>query len=659
MAVLVVCGSAGAVVAGQRGAPPPPSPLPQAPASGTGAISGVVIDGSTGQPIAGAMVLIGSGGRGIPVDPSRLATDAQGRYVFTRLPAGTYSLSASRHGYVNARYGQADPSSPSALRPIQIADGQWFPDARVVMWRTAAISGTVTDETGEPLVGVLVRVLARITIAGRPQLAGGATARTDDLGRYRVAGLAAGPYVVFVPSVQAAVPATLTLEELSGLGADSVKAAESSGRTLTIPDPPAVIVDASTRLIVGNDVTPPPVSAAAWSYPPTYYPLARAIADAAIVDVGRAEQRTGVDIRLAPVRTVRVSGAVQGPPGSTPARMSVRLVTAGNEGLGFGSETATAFVSADGAFRLVNVPAGTYTVIVSRGSMEYLTGDGASLYSTAAPPGCIGGGGGFFTLSEVPGSPRASYRNCGGDTSFSARIPLTVGDRDLDGVVVPLQRAVSLMGRIVQGDAAPAPDSPAARIGTPIFAEPADGDALLGLPSGRSLPDDPTRFRIDGLLPGQYVLQASGIGGAIKSIEWQGRDYTQRPFDTTSGRDIEDVVITMTRETARIRGSVRDGKGGVATGGMAIAFPTDRTLWTNYGLRPARLRSGQVSTSGAYGLVVPAGEYFVIALDNGAVADWMDPRFLNAAAAVATRVTVAWAETKAVDLSIANVSVRK
>jgi hypothetical protein len=518
----------------------------------------------------------------------------------------------------------------------------------------------VTDEAGEALVGVLVRVISRVTIAGRPHLAGGQTAKSDDLGRYRVAGLAPGPYVVLVPSVQVAVPAGVTPEELSGITANDVKTAEAAGRSLTIPDPVAIVADAATRIILGPYVTPPPVSAAGWMYPPMYFPGARSIADAGTVDLGRAEHRTGVDIRMAPVRSVRVSGVVQSPSAAPATGMNVRLVPAGNEGLGFGSETATALVGAGGAFTLVNVPSGAYTIVVSRGSMEYLTGDGASMYSLAAPPGCIGGGGGFFTLGSGAGSLRVSHRNCGGDATFSARMPLTVGDRDVQGVVVPLQRAVSITGRIVYAGDAPAPDSPAGRIGGTIFAEPANGDALLGLPTGRSLPEDLTRFRIDGLLPGAYVLQANIIaGGPIKSIEWQGRDYAQRPFDTTAGRDIEDVVITLTREVTRARGSVRDIKNAMAASGLVLAFPTDRTMWVNYGLRPSRLQSASVSPAGAYTLALPAGEYFLVAIEPGVTPDWMDPRFLEAASAAATRVTLAWGETKTTDLSIAAVKVNR
>jgi len=79
----------------QRGAPPPAvvGHTQDAPVPGTGAISGVVIDGATERPLAGAVVSLGGGGRGNVPDPNRVTTDNQGRYVFARLHAAIWSSS--------------------------------------------------------------------------------------------------------------------------------------------------------------------------------------------------------------------------------------------------------------------------------------------------------------------------------------------------------------------------------------------------------------------------------------------------------------------------------------------------------------------------------------------------------------------------------------
>ena len=92
----------------------------------------------------------------------------------------------------------------------------------MVLWPPAAISGTVTDGHGDPVVGAYVRVLMKIGIGGRDRLAAGPPATTDDLGRYRIANLTRGAYVVALVSVSDTWPSTLTQGALSNLPTQSL-----------------------------------------------------------------------------------------------------------------------------------------------------------------------------------------------------------------------------------------------------------------------------------------------------------------------------------------------------------------------------------------------------------------------------------------------------
>src|SRR5579871_3314783 len=177
--------------------PPPPGgqrPDPAASAPATAAISGLVVDASTGAPVANAVVATGAG-------PSirRQLTDAKGRFVIRGLPAiAGYTVSATKPGYFDARYG---PKSARLGKTISLTDGQWVRDVRIEMIRPGAIAGLVVDERGEPVVGVYVRVLAQMLVGGRPHLVAGGAVKTDDRGAYRLAGLPEGTFYVNVPSV--------------------------------------------------------------------------------------------------------------------------------------------------------------------------------------------------------------------------------------------------------------------------------------------------------------------------------------------------------------------------------------------------------------------------------------------------------------------------
>lgn len=67
---------------------------------------------------------------------------------------------------------------------------------------------------------------------------------------------------------------------------------------------------------------------------------------------------------------------------------------------------------------------------------------------------------------------------------------------------------------------------------------------------------------------------------------------------------------------------------------------------------PLRLRSTRVSTRGTYQIdQLPAGDYFVAAIDDRFAADWQRPQRLESLARSATRVTLGAAGTKTLDLT--------
>jgi hypothetical protein len=156
-------------------------------------------------------------------------------------------------------------------------------------------------------------------------------------------------------------------------------------------------------------------------------------------------------------------------------------------------------------------------------------------------------------------------------------------------------------------------------------------------------------------MAGRYLVRVLG-GSAVTSIVWDGHDHTYTPFDTSTGQDITGVLITIDPDatSAKIGGSVAN----VAAhprGVAVIAFPAEPAQWTNYGFQPRRIQTTSVTASGTYQLSVPAGDYYLVAVDGDRVSGWQDPRFLQAAAASATRVSVDWNETRSQALQVTEV----
>src|SRR4029079_14635841 len=101
-------------------------------------------------------------------------------------------------------------------------------------------------------------------------------------------------------------------------------------------------------------------------------------------------------------------------------------------------------------------------------------------------------------------------------------------------------------------------------------------------------------------------------------------------------------------------------RGGIiVTQSSVILFPADGALWTHLGLQPARIRSAiSVGREGYRISRLRAGTYLAVATDLSQSSAWHDPRFLEAAAAVATPVTLSWGSAILSDLTLRSVTVK-
>jgi hypothetical protein len=139
-----------------------------------------------------------TGGGGSGNTPARAYADAQGNYVLTSVPEGSYRLMASYPGYVSA----GDMNGFNSGIPIIIEEGETIGNMDFELKRGGVITGRITDAGGRPVIGMNV-LLSRIDEQGRetggyfpnlyPQML-----QTDDRGEYRIYGVPAGRYKVGV-----------------------------------------------------------------------------------------------------------------------------------------------------------------------------------------------------------------------------------------------------------------------------------------------------------------------------------------------------------------------------------------------------------------------------------------------------------------------------
>ena len=278
---------------------------------GTASIRGLVTAADTNSPVRRAQVRATSP----ETRSSRLSTtDAEGRFELKDLPAGRWTISATKGGFVAQQFGQRHPFE--SVDPVELAEGQRF-TANITLSRGSVITGRVSDEFGDPITGARVQVLRSQVQQGRRRLMPTANgAQTDDTGSFRVFGLAPGEYYV-AASLQAA--------------------------PLDSSDSPV-------------------------SYAPTYFPGTGNVADAQRIPLTLGTEQSGINFVLQPVRAVRVSGTVVDSTGA-PTQAILNLTPAGfgdEGGLQMGNP---ARVLPDGTFTILNVVPGDYVLTVTgRGS---------------------------------------------------------------------------------------------------------------------------------------------------------------------------------------------------------------------------------------------------------------------------------------------------
>ena len=121
-------------------------------------------------------------------------TDTGGRFELKELDPGKYKLRVSRVGFVTQEYGQRKPGDPGAI--LTLRPGQEIKDLVFRLIPSGVIAGRILDEDGEPLPSVTVNALREVYSEGKRNLSANATVETNDLGEYRLFGLAPGRYFV-------------------------------------------------------------------------------------------------------------------------------------------------------------------------------------------------------------------------------------------------------------------------------------------------------------------------------------------------------------------------------------------------------------------------------------------------------------------------------
>jgi hypothetical protein len=231
------------------------------------------------------------------------------------LEAGQYRLSAARNGYARQEYGQRAVGRVGIV--LNLLAGQTIRNVMISLPPAGLVTGRVTNDAGDPIVGIDVTLL-RVTYnpGGARSFNPFAATRTNDLGEYRLYWVTPGRYY---------------------LGASSSQL--STGR---LPN--------SNELL--DDV-----------YGTMYYPGTSDPSAAAAIDVRPGSELSGMDFRMRFQQTYHVRGRViDSRTGQSPRKATVFIVSRQFNGVFGANRNGPSYNGATGTFDLTDVQPGSYWV---------------------------------------------------------------------------------------------------------------------------------------------------------------------------------------------------------------------------------------------------------------------------------------------------------
>jgi hypothetical protein len=570
--------------------------------SGTGVLSGVLTsDETTPHPVRRATIRLTS----TTGTSTRLAgTDDNGRFEFDALPAGSFTLSATKPGYVETFYRSRHPGRGPGV-PVAVTNGQRVEVAlRIVPG--AVITGTITDAQGYPAPRVSVAILG-LSAQGTSVPVRGVT---DDRGMYRIFSLAPGDYLV---------------SALPRLGTTPFGTSAAPSEIAGITDAEARWARGASTGTIGMAPTSPPPGPPV-TYAPVFYPGTSDVAAAVKVSVGVGEERAGVDLAVEVVPTARLAGTIVDANGqATSASVSLYprrrdQPTPADALVASGAVTMPRATVTAAGFSISGVTPGEYTLIARSGSMS----------RSAGPP---------------PGTP-----------ALWCVTDLTVAGRDQTDLALRLVPGQKISGTIVFEHSTQTPPADMSAIDLSLRAS---GSSIGMFSASRATVAASGAFTFSSIVPWSYRFSATPPGAAagarwtLKSAIVNGRDLADGAFEVTPGVDVAGVTITFTDHAAGIAGRIVDAAGRPISRYSIIVFPVDPAQWLP---QSRRIRSAPPATDGSFTVAgLPAGEYAIAAAEDVNAADLSDPAFLAQLLASAYTVTLGEGEQRRQDLKIGGI----
>jgi Carboxypeptidase regulatory-like domain len=351
-------------------------------------------------------------------------------------------------------------------------------------------------------------------------------------------------------------------------------------------------------------------------YATTYYPGTLISTEAQRVRVSEGQEIPQITFNMGSTRIASISGTAVNSSGKPITRGFISLAT-----LSDGAQTMVGTsLKPDGSFSFANLSPGDYRV-----SVQYAPSadDSGPMLISGAPSG----------------------------TEY-ASAAVTINGRDVTGLALVTSTGGIAKGRIVfEGGTPPRSVSPAS---LSLSAAPMSAALnVMGLGGGSARIRDDWTFEISGLFDRRrFRVNNVPTGWYLKSVTQDGSDIADTGLDFSQAQKVANVDVVLSSAVTTLSGTVQDSHAKPVNDYVVVAFSQDSSKW---GYLTRFVRTARPNQEGRFSLTgLPPDDYYVVALDYVESGEESDPEQLEKWKSLATRVTLADAESKPLTLKLSS-----
>ena len=602
-------GPAGFIVGpGNIALPPGANQVAQQPLPpGTATLEGIVTVLGTGEPIPGASVEIRMTECGRTGGQSMTTTSGpDGKFSIKQVRAGNWCIGAAKAGGAFAPVEFQQRGYKSRGLAVAVADDKQITDIKLVMPRTGSISGRVYDSDGEPMAHARVQAMEAFYESGQKRLYTLNAVQANDLGEFSLFWLPPGEYYLSaVPEdpLRQSVMFSVTPPGMGGHRSDAM--------------PPVV----SRKNLPDGSFTEE-------VYAPVYFGGGPDAQRAQKIAVGPGTSNTielsfsGARTRAFHIRGRVINGVTGQPAEGAQIRMYPR------------NWTATAVVpysrvGKDGTFDIGGIAPGSYALYASSSTRDP---------NVALPQGAQNN-----SVEQLQQLINQGL-NVGGTIPIGTRIPVEMGNQDINDATINLLPGGSLAGEFIfEGSLASSltPQQKSTFRVTLSRQPDIPGATLGGASSGAIAPNaTDSSFRMQSIFPGDFrvlvaplinafsqtpqVLGDPHAGIYVKSIRYGNVDVVSDGLPLDSHNPDQRLQIILAT-AGRLEGNVLNNRNEPMANVKVALIPN-----VGYRNREDLYRNATTDATGKFKIQgIAAGDYRVIAWEDIADGAWQDPDVLR------------------------------